>query len=308
MSSKKKGEKVQGKGGFEKVQDFFAKPGPKKVIAVSYSLGAAVVIVGALFKIMHFPGAGPVLTIGMITEAVLFLIGILEKPHPEYHWQNVYPELLHEHGDSSESASNGVSEKSSATSHSVASASNGLSLDATEMDKLSVGINSFAQTAEQFAQLSSLVAPTNKFVEKINGATEAAEQFTAAQEGLNSATQGMGAVYTTITKDVELVQKQTQDYSANLGQINSQLSSINSVYELQLKNIKMQTEQFGMQSEKIASVSKHIDVVCEETNKMQQDVILAAKESDKYKTAVTKLSEQVADLNKVYGNMLNALN
>ena len=69
----------------------------KVVVNCVYSLGASVVIIGALFKIMHFPGAGAVLMVGMITEAILFLIGCLDKPHAEFHWHNVFPQLL-EHG------------------------------------------------------------------------------------------------------------------------------------------------------------------------------------------------------------------
>ena len=66
----------------------------KRVVGMVYSIGASVVIIGALFKIMHFPGAGAVLMVGMITEALLFLIGCLDKPHPEFHWHEVFPQLL----------------------------------------------------------------------------------------------------------------------------------------------------------------------------------------------------------------------
>ena len=58
----------------------------KNVVNIIYSAGASVVIIGALFKILHWPGASQVLMIGMFTEAFLFLIGTLEHPHPEFHW------------------------------------------------------------------------------------------------------------------------------------------------------------------------------------------------------------------------------
>ena len=71
----------------------------KNVVNIVYSAGASVVIVGALFKILHWPGASQVLMIGMFTESFLFLIGTLEHPHPEFHWENVFPQLL-EYGSS----------------------------------------------------------------------------------------------------------------------------------------------------------------------------------------------------------------
>ena len=66
----------------------------KRVVGMVYSIGAAVVIIGALFKIQHLPGARELLFVGMITEAVLFLIGCLDKPHPTFHWHEVFPQLL----------------------------------------------------------------------------------------------------------------------------------------------------------------------------------------------------------------------
>ena len=55
-------------------------------VQMVYSVGASIVIVGALFKILHWPGASQVLMVGMFTESFLFLIGIFEKPHISYHW------------------------------------------------------------------------------------------------------------------------------------------------------------------------------------------------------------------------------
>ena len=66
----------------------------KNVVNIIYSAGASVVIIGALFKILHWPGASQVLMLGMFTEAFLFIIGALDHPHPEFHWDNVFPQLL----------------------------------------------------------------------------------------------------------------------------------------------------------------------------------------------------------------------
>ena len=68
--------------------------GGKKVVNMVYCLGASVVIIGALFKILHWPGASQVLMVGMFTEAFLFGIGCLDKPHVDFHWEEVFPQLL----------------------------------------------------------------------------------------------------------------------------------------------------------------------------------------------------------------------
>jgi len=65
---------------------------PKKVMSFAYGMGAAVVIIGALFKIMHWPGAGTFLIIGLGTEALIFGLSAFET-ETELDWSLVYPEL-----------------------------------------------------------------------------------------------------------------------------------------------------------------------------------------------------------------------
>ena len=65
----------------------------KHVSPVIYGGGAAIVLVGALFKIMNWPGAGPMLVVGLSTEALLFIMGIFEPPEKKLDWAIVYPEL-----------------------------------------------------------------------------------------------------------------------------------------------------------------------------------------------------------------------
>jgi hypothetical protein len=67
--------------------------GWKNFISKLYGLGASVVIVGALFKIQHWPAAGTMLTIGLLTEAVIFFFSAFEPLHEEIDWSLVYPEL-----------------------------------------------------------------------------------------------------------------------------------------------------------------------------------------------------------------------
>ena len=73
--------------------NFFESKTGKKVMAMAYGLGAAVVIVGALFKILHLPGADAMLIIGMGTEAFIFALSAFEPLHEEWDWSLVHPEL-----------------------------------------------------------------------------------------------------------------------------------------------------------------------------------------------------------------------
>src|SRR3954465_10011230 len=76
----------------------------KSFMAKLYGFGAAIVIVGAMFKIMHWPGAGPMLVVGLSTEAVIFFFSAFEPPHEEVDWSLVYPELSGMHSEEGEEA------------------------------------------------------------------------------------------------------------------------------------------------------------------------------------------------------------
>lgn len=65
----------------------------KNGMAKLYGWGASVVILGAMFKLMHWPGAGGMLVVGLSIEAVIFFFSAFEKPHEEPDWSLVYPEL-----------------------------------------------------------------------------------------------------------------------------------------------------------------------------------------------------------------------
>jgi hypothetical protein len=65
----------------------------KNIMKFVYGWGAAVVLLGALFKIMHWPFAGPMLVVGMGTEVVIFFLSAFEPLHEEVDWTLVYPEL-----------------------------------------------------------------------------------------------------------------------------------------------------------------------------------------------------------------------
>ena len=75
------------------ISEFVESKAYKNVMKYVYGWGAAVVLMGALFKIMHWPGAGGMLIAGMGTEVIIFFLSAFEPLHEEVDWTLVYPEL-----------------------------------------------------------------------------------------------------------------------------------------------------------------------------------------------------------------------
>ena len=83
-----------------KLDNLVRSKGYKNFMAKLYGIGAAIVILGAMFKIMHWPGADLMIVVGMSTEAIIFLFSAIEPLHVEYDWSLVYPELAGmDHGE-----------------------------------------------------------------------------------------------------------------------------------------------------------------------------------------------------------------
>lgn len=295
----------------------------KRVVNIIYSLGASVVIIGALFKIMHFPGAGTMLMIGMGIEAFLFAIGSLDDPHPEFHWANVFPQLL-EYGTEphllEEMQSRpkptllgaGVEEgiTPAAQGSAEGKAQKGVAVPALneqDMEALRNGIDNLAKTAVQLGELGNVATVTHKLGEKLDAASEAAGQFAVSGKALQEKSEALGATYVQVAADMQQVVAGTQAYGGNVNAITERLSSLNAVYELQLKALQAQADAYKAQTEKVVAAGVQVDTLAANVKKMGEAAAEALRSQEEYKAGTKQLASQVADLNKVYGNMLNAL-
>ncbi len=276
---------------------WYFSPQGKKVVGSVYSLGASIVIIGALFKILHWPGASFMLMIGMFTEAILFSLGVLDDPHPDLHWDHIFPALTDKDKDPLVNhLGGGVG--GGATSAGMASVT---PLKDADVKAMSEGLKNISEAANQIAGISKVAGLTDSFAKNLETASNAASQFATKQQNLDAASNALLASYSGITENMTTVQANTKVYVEKAESINKNLGAINSVYEIQLKNIQSQTEAVEQQTLKISAVAADVD-------KVQKAMAVSAVDIEKYKDETGKLAQKVVDLNAIYGNMLNAIN
>ena len=290
-----KTEQGQAKQGlWGKIQDWYAQPGIQMAVGMVYSIGAAVVIVGALFKIMHWPGAGVMLTAGMMTEAILFTIGIFEKPHATYHWEHVFPSLVEEEANPLNISGN------------IGGAGVGVAMPGMEKmsdedaKKLTESIKNMSETAAQLANISRVAGLTDSYANNLQKASEAAAQFATKQQNLDEATNTLLSSYKGIAENMLAAEDKTKSFAEKANELSKNLGSINTSYELQLKGISAQAEAIESQTSKINAVTSEFE-------KLHTAVSASSKNMDAYKSMTDQLTKNVSDLNNVYGNMLNAI-
>ena len=295
------GNSVDKKGLGARFMNWYGSYQGKRVVGMVYSIGASVVIIGALFKIMHFPGAGAVLMVGMITEALLFMIGCFDKPHPEFHWQEVFPQLLGHGSEPKLLEEMAARPKPTLLGGAEGGAkANVPALSEKELETLKGGIADLAKTASQLSELGKVATATAQLSEKLDAAGEAAGQFVVAGKAIAEKSEVLSNVYAEVAGDMQKVAAGTKEYEAKVASVAKQLNSLNAVYELQVNAIQAQVDAYKAQAEKVNAATEQVNALAATAKKMNEVAGEALKGQE-------KLASQVADLNKVYGNMLSAL-
>ena len=294
-----------------KLDNIVRSKGYKNFMSKLYGWGASAVIIGALFKINHWPGAVPMLILGMGTEAVIFFLSAFEPLHIEWDWSLVYPELAGMKGEdvtaNLKSETSGAPSVTSELDKMLAEAKIGPEL----VERLGHGMENLANSANSLNNMTTAVAATDKFVTNMDVAAEAANDLSAAykrttdsinhdfelsssySESLKGATAAVTNLSTIYQETAQTLRAGDTSYVDELKKMASSLSSINAMYEIQMQNS-----------------SSQLQATQEVQERMQSMVANFAESAEgvlKYKEQVDALTRKVAELNQVYGNMLAAM-
>ncbi len=297
--------------------------GYKVFMGYVYGWGATVVMVGALFKIQHYPGASVMLIVGLMTEAVIFFLSAFEPPHEQVDWSLVYPELAGIDKDMDsinvEDKKAAVKSKKSALEKFDAMIENA-EITPELFEKLGHGLKNLNTTTEKLKDVSDATAATNNYVanfekasEKVNSFAEAygasAEKLNVQAEKLASAYEKsamsvgnsgdeLSATYTkliaSMNKELETSAGSGKSYNEQLNIMNKNLMALNSVYEMQLEGTNKQFE-----------AAKKLSTGLDE---IMANMKQSAEDTKRYRDEIGRLSSNLAAMNTIYGNMLAAMN
>ena len=284
--------------------------GWKNFIAKLYGLGASVVIIGALFKIQHWPLAGTMLTVGLLTEAVIFFFSAFEPLHEEIDWSLVYPELagipeeeteLQAHGDKRHGAvsAGGGGGGYGGGAGAVALAKFDEMLEKAEISpdlfqKLGVGMKKLSDSTSNINVMGDISAASSKYMNTINTANDSLSKLSESYQATTRAINDTGSTYRNMANSLSQIEVGGKSYQQQLEVLNKNLSALNAVYELQKKG----ADEHLKESE---SLYKGVQGLV-------KDLTESAGDTKKYREQITKLNDNLSALNNVYGNMLSAMN
>ena len=191
----------------------------KKMFNMAYGLGAAVVILGALFKIAHYPGGTEMLTIGMIVEAAVFALSAFEPVDEDLDWTNVYPELAG--GDSLDKEE--AEDSQGLLSQKLDAMLQDANLDTEMMERLSTSISSFAGAAEGLKPATDSIAASNRYAEQLSVASIELESLNSMYIIQKENAERQSELNKETLENAERLKDQMESLATNL-------SSLNGVY------------------------------------------------------------------------------
>ncbi len=304
----------------------------KGLMGFVYGWGAAIVMIGALFKLQHWPHSGIWLTVGLTAEALIFFLSAFEPSVELPDWGRVYPELREDYVSFDDDIPSG---------NAFADLLDKSEITPELLSKVGKSLSDLSNTASGLTDITTATVATDVYVKNLNAASESmgtlSEINNKANESINESVEGFVGAYKATTESLshsgrlladelstsgkklseelvssgELLSKSyrevsehliegfksldsnSKDYDKGLGNLNKNLSALNAAYELQLKS----TETHNAINEKYASDVEALDKVLGESLKL----------ATRYKDEAQKLNENLEALNSVYGNMLGAM-
>lgn len=317
----------------------------RNFMAKVYGWGASVVLIGALFKIIHLPYANELLTIGLLTEAVIFFLSAFEPPHVEPDWSMVYPELSGMyHGIK------GQDVKRKSPTQRLDEMFEKAQIDNKTIERLGDGMSKLSDNAGQLTDLTDAAVATNAFTSNLQSAGESAKQFDEAvkkdadattnySESLNSVTDGassLASAYSQAADTLKSDMNTTEEFAATVKNATESASKLAESYKISSNVLSKSVEaldftavegdayneQLRKIAENMAALNAIYEIQLQGTNRAVESteklhttmhdflgkLESSAASTSEFSDQMTTLNNRMGSLNKVYGNMLTAMN
>lgn len=270
-----------------KIEEFLHSDNGQRFFNIAYSVGAAIVIWGALFKILHLPGGNTLLCVGMGTEIAMFLLTAFDRPPKEPNWEEIIPALSGQSPQECQSLTivddeNNPENISAVKGGSSVQIAGGIPGGVSGGGTIIVGGNGavvggdaaamaqdFTDAADHLHKATDLAEATEKFMEAIEGISR---QMSELNESMSAGTNG---------------------YAEHMADLNRNLAGLNTIYEIQLKSVSGQLEA--------------IDRVNRGLKDIRDMYEKSALDSAKYREETEKMTQYLQQINAVYARMITAL-
>lgn len=271
--------------------NFFKTKRGKNVLNIIFSVGASIVIFGALAKIEHWGGIWDnALTVGMMTEVFVFLLMALIPADKEYHWDRFYPNITE--SPEEEKMRTGKVLITPVALGGVASGNPALQHMDRMLEEADITPSNLKRLSDNFQRLGSTVEHMNDITDVVS----ATGDYTQRLKETTGALVNMKDAYTTAATAVASFNNSagaTQQFHEQLQHMTQNLASLNAIYELELQDSNNHLKAMNTFYTNLASASQSMAGSADDARKTQEQIAMLAK--------------NLGNLNAIYGNMLSAM-
>ncbi len=265
------------------VERFLSGESGQRFFNFAYSIGAAIVIWGALFKLLHLPGGNFLLMLGMGTEVVMFVLSAFDRPARQYHWEEVFPVLDTRNPDDRPNMNGGSGEGGSIIINGGSGSVDGgvAPSAATIVADRPLGLDASAQEA------------TQHYVAQIAALSEQMADLRRSTEELNKVTSVLLESYHAITENSDRITASSQGYVDEMTSLNRNVAGLNTIYEIQLKSVSSQLDSIDRVNNGIKDIRDMYE--------------RSADTSRQYCEETERMARYMQQLNAIYAQMIQAM-
>ncbi len=282
----------------------------KNFMSKLYGWGAALVIMGALFKIQHYPGAGLMLVIGLSTEALIFFFSAFEKPHEEPDWSLVYPELggIEGEGGSDSRERDNLVRSGGAGTTNVQSVTLSANLDKMLEEanigpeligNLSAGLKNLSDNASKLADISNAAIATQGYIQNMENASKSVLELSQSYKNTNEY----------LKHDLSLA----EEYAGSLKNAVGSMNQLSETYKETTENAKEQLSLSRQYNESIKSITGYTNDLAANYSHSSELLVKTVEalensstQGEKYSQQMQKSAQNLEALNAVYELQLQA--
>jgi len=273
------------RGGFQEL--FFSTIMPKV-----YGIGAAVVITGAMFKLLHIAGAGVMLGVGLTTEAIIFFLSAFEPKKAEPDWTKVYPELAEDYdGALGARAVRGKSQES--VTKKLDTLMESAKIGPELIDSLGRGMRKLSETTSRLGQMGDAAVATNDYSNSVKAAASNINKMNQSYAESVGSMMEMASVSRAATAEMANASKDSKEYHNQVQSVTKNLGALNAVYEMELQDA----------NQHIKAMNKFYTNLTTSLDSMAK----ATEDAENFKGEINKLTTNLSKLNNIYGGMINAM-
>lgn len=268
------------------ISRFISSEGGQRFFNFAYSIGAAIVIWGALFKILHLPGGNTLLSIGMGTEVLMFILTAFDRPPKDYKWEKVYPAL---DSDDEEVAAEATAPRAADGNGATVVISGGTPLSGSTI----IAGQGSAPTGKTVGHHADMTDTSTQLADQMQSISAEMQQLRDITHRLNEVSSTLLESYRAITENSENITANSTGYVEQMQALNRNIQGLNTIYEIQLKSVSSQLDAIDRVNRGIKEIS---DMYVNTSNN-----------SSRYCEETEKMALNMQRLNSVYEKMLTAM-